>query len=102
VAAVQTLATLLDRHTQVRLVVVDSVAFHFRHDFADYAARSRIMASMANTLTQLARTRKIAGLKLPASPANPPQNTDKQPLQLTYPFPRHCHVLTPPPPPQWR
>ena len=61
VAAVNTLSTLLDQHPRVRLIVIDSVAFHFRHDFDDFAARARLMAGMANTLTQLARTRNVAG-----------------------------------------
>ncbi len=61
VAAVNMLGTLLDQHPQVRLIVIDSVAFHFRHDFDDFAARARLMAGMANTLTQIARTRNVAG-----------------------------------------
>ncbi len=61
VAAVNMLGSLLDQHPQTKLIVIDSVAFHFRHDFDDFAARSRVMATMANTLTQIARTRNVAG-----------------------------------------
>ena len=61
IAAVNMLGSLLDEHPKVRLIVIDSVAFHFRHDFDDFAARARVMASMANTLTQIARSRGVAG-----------------------------------------
>jgi RAD51-like protein 2 len=61
VATVNMLCSLLDQHPRVRLIVIDSVAFHFRHDFDDFAARARLMAGMANTLTQIARTRNVAG-----------------------------------------
>jgi hypothetical protein len=38
-----------------------SIAFHFRHDFDDFAQRSRLLNSMAQQLTNIASTRGIAG-----------------------------------------
>ncbi|RUP26539.1 hypothetical protein BC936DRAFT_138775 [Jimgerdemannia flammicorona] len=39
---------------QVKLVVVDSIAFHFRLNFPDMALRTRLLNSVAQTLMQLA------------------------------------------------
>eukprot|EP00047_Mylnosiga_fluctuans_P019109 m.78774 g.78774 ORF g.78774 m.78774 type:complete len:353 (+) comp7981_c0_seq4:114-1172(+) len=47
-------------HPRVRLVVIDSVAFHFRQDFANMALRTRLLHGMAQTLTQLARQHNLA------------------------------------------
>ena len=38
----------------VRLVVIDSIAFHFRHDLSDTKARSRLLVMQANKLHELA------------------------------------------------
>ena len=38
----------------VRLVVIDSIAFHFRHDISDTKARARLLAAQANKLHELA------------------------------------------------
>lgn len=45
---------------QVKLVVVDSVAFPFRHGFTDMFQRTRVLGEMGNRLMQLAHTRDIA------------------------------------------
>lgn len=45
---------------QVKLVVIDSVTFHFRHDFRDMAQRTRLLAQMAQTLMALAEARTVA------------------------------------------
>lgn len=50
----------LDQPLQVKLVVVDSVAFPFRHGFTDMGARTRALGDMGNRLMQLAHTRDIA------------------------------------------
>ena len=44
----------------IRLVVVDSVAFHFRHDIADTKARSRLLISTATKLQSLAAANSVA------------------------------------------
>ena len=45
---------------RVRLVVVDSVAFHFRQDFRDMALRTTILAKMTQRLQQLASENALA------------------------------------------
>ena len=44
----------------VRLVVIDSVAFHFRQDFRDMALRTTILAKMTNRLMALANAAGLA------------------------------------------
>ena len=48
------------RGRQVRLVVLDSVAFHFRADFEDMAARTRVLAQLAQALMRLAEAHDAA------------------------------------------
>ena len=50
----------LDDFFQVRLVVVDSVAFHFRHDFDDYALRTRLLNGLAQNFIKMATLNKLA------------------------------------------
>ena len=45
---------------QVKLVVLDSVTFHFRQDSRDMAQRARVLAGLAQCLTRLAAQRKLA------------------------------------------
>jgi len=51
---------LLKENGNVRLVVVDSVAFHFRRDFADMVLRTRLLNGMAQTLLRLAAEHELA------------------------------------------
>ena len=44
----------------VKLVVIDSVAFHFRQDFRDMALRTTILAKMTNRLMDLATRQDLA------------------------------------------
>ena len=60
-AAVEMLPAFLQQHPGVKLVVLDSVTFHFRqHDPGDMAARTRQLAHMAQQLMQLAGERDVA------------------------------------------
>lgn len=45
---------------QVRLVVVDSIASHFRHDFDDMGLRNRILSGLAQNLIKVAVEDNIA------------------------------------------
>eukprot|EP00048_Salpingoeca_helianthica_P018826 m.243227 g.243227 ORF g.243227 m.243227 type:complete len:358 (-) comp27182_c0_seq1:21-1094(-) len=47
-------------HPNVRLVVVDSIAFHFRQEFASMALRSRLLHGIAQTLIRLAVSHNLA------------------------------------------
>lgn len=54
-ALVNTLPSLFAAHADLRLVVVDSVTFHFRHGFdADFALRTRVLNGSAMKLQALA------------------------------------------------
>lgn len=59
-ALVQLLPEICQQHPKVKLVVMDSIAFHFRHDFDDYALRTRLLNGMASELLALASQRKLA------------------------------------------
>ncbi|KAL6062925.1 DNA repair protein rad51c [Balamuthia mandrillaris] len=54
------LPAFLDAHPEVKLIVLDSVAFHFRHDFEDYLLRTRLLNNMAQSLTAIAEQYKVA------------------------------------------
>ncbi len=41
--------------TAVKLIVVDSIAFHFRRHFEDFSVRTRLLGNMAQTLIGLAK-----------------------------------------------
>ena len=51
---------LLKENGRVRVIVVDSVAFHFRRDFADMILRTRLLNGMAQTLLRLASEHELA------------------------------------------
>ena len=61
IAVINQLSSFLDSHPRVKVVIIDSIAFLFRHGFEDYAMRSRILNSLAQKLTQLANEKGIAG-----------------------------------------
>lgn len=62
VALVRMLPAFLAAHPLVRLVVVDSIAFHFRHGFDDYGARTRLLLSHALALLRVAVRHALAVL----------------------------------------
>ncbi|XP_076108679.1 DNA repair protein RAD51 homolog 3-like isoform X2 [Mytilus galloprovincialis] len=59
-ATVHLLPDFIKDHPKVKLVVVDSIAFHFRHDFDDFSLRTRLLTSMAQSFIKLATEYKIA------------------------------------------
>ena len=59
-AATDALPAFLDAHPGVRLIVIDSVTFHFRQDVDDMAARTRQLGQMAQALMALAGRRQLA------------------------------------------
>lgn len=60
IAVTRTLDTFLSQHPTVKLVVVDSIAFHFRQDFDDYLLRSRLLNALAQTFNMLAAKYNVA------------------------------------------
>eukprot|EP00039_Didymoeca_costata_P003433 m.67672 g.67672 ORF g.67672 m.67672 type:complete len:355 (+) comp11906_c0_seq4:140-1204(+) len=59
-AVIQMLPEFIKEHAKVKLIVVDSVAFHFRRDFHDMALRTRLLNGMAQQLLRLATSKEIA------------------------------------------
>lgn len=59
-AVLETLGEFIAEHPRVRLVVIDSVAFHFRQDFQDMALRTTILSKMTNRLMSIATSRDVA------------------------------------------
>ncbi|GJP30012.1 hypothetical protein CLOM_g22035 [Closterium sp. NIES-68] len=59
-ALVHSLPHLLAVHPKVKLIVMDSVTFHFRHGFTDMGLRSRLLASMARELLAIADEHNVA------------------------------------------
>lgn len=45
---------------QVKIIVIDSIAFHFRQDFQDMAQRTRVLAEMSQRLMHLAEQKDLA------------------------------------------
>nr|8GJ8_A Chain A, RAD51C [Alvinella pompejana] len=61
-ALVHTLPDFLKQHPQICLIVVDSIAFPFRHHFEDYALRTRLLNGLAQSFIKLAVDFKLAVL----------------------------------------
>ncbi|CAG9460369.1 unnamed protein product [Pedinophyceae sp. YPF-701] len=59
-AVVEQMPAFLDAHPDVRLLVLDSVTFHFRQGFSDMAMRTRVLVQMAQRLVALAEDRNVA------------------------------------------
>ena len=53
-AVVKILPSFLQNNPNIRLIVMDSVAFHFRHGFDDMAKRSRMLSQMSQDLNKMA------------------------------------------------
>lgn len=59
-AVTESLPALLAERPAVRLVVLDSVAFHFRQDFDDLPARTRLLAQLSQDLQRAADSHRVA------------------------------------------
>uniref|UniRef100_A0ACB8ECX7 DNA repair protein rad51c n=1 Tax=Sphaerodactylus townsendi TaxID=933632 RepID=A0ACB8ECX7_9SAUR len=59
-AQIYLLPDFLAEHSKVRLVVIDSVAFPFRHDFEDLSLRTRILNGLAQQLITIANDHTLA------------------------------------------
>jgi len=60
ISVIETLAEYVRKHPRIKLVVFDSIAFHFRQDFADMAARTRLLGQISQELMRVANTYEIA------------------------------------------
>jgi len=59
-ACIKTLPAFLRQHPNTRLLIIDSVAFHFRRGFTDLANRTRLLTGLAQELMQLANKFELA------------------------------------------
>eukprot|EP00850_Spirogloea_muscicola_P016020 SM000127S26636 [mRNA] locus=s127:144054:146389:- [translate_table: standard] len=57
---INALHDFLTEHVKVKLVVIDSVTFHFRQDFDDMAQRSRLLSGMAQKLMAISDQHDLA------------------------------------------
>ncbi|XP_019620165.1 PREDICTED: DNA repair protein RAD51 homolog 3-like [Branchiostoma belcheri] len=60
VALINILPEFLQQHPKIRLVVMDSIAFPFRHDFEDLSLRTRLLNGLAQNCIRLADSHKAA------------------------------------------
>lgn len=59
-ATLKNLPRFLSSHPQVRLLVIDSIAYHFRRGFTDFAARARMLVGLAQELLAIANEFNLA------------------------------------------
>ncbi|XP_062156428.1 DNA repair protein RAD51 homolog 3 isoform X2 [Alnus glutinosa] len=60
IALTNYLEKFISEHKDVKIVIVDSVTFHFRQDFDDMALRTRLLTGMALKLMKLAKAFSVA------------------------------------------
>lgn len=61
-AQVHLLPDFLWQHSKVKVVMIDSIAFPFRHDFDDFSLRTRLLNGLAQQLISAANDHKLAVL----------------------------------------
>nr|XP_054747984.1 DNA repair protein RAD51 homolog 3-like [Lytechinus pictus] len=60
IALVNLLPEFLSKNPKVKLITVDSIAFHFRHDFDDMSLRTRLLNGLAQNLIRIATQYNLA------------------------------------------
>jgi len=60
IAVINYLEKFLGEHKDVRIVIIDSVTFHFRQDFEDLALRTRVLSGLSLKLMKIAKTYNLA------------------------------------------
>lgn len=59
-AVIKSLPKLIQAHPKIQLVVIDSISFHFRHDFPDVRERAKVTRIVTKELIQPAVKHKMA------------------------------------------
>ncbi|XP_029651675.1 DNA repair protein RAD51 homolog 3 [Octopus sinensis] len=59
-AIIHLLSELIKDRPKVKLVIIDSIAFHFRHDFEDIRLRTCLLTTIAQSLIQIANKHALA------------------------------------------
>ncbi|PIA50046.1 hypothetical protein AQUCO_01300644v1 [Aquilegia coerulea] len=60
IALINYLEKFITENRDVKIVIIDSVTFHFRQDFDDLALRTRVLSGMALKLMKLAKSFSLA------------------------------------------
>lgn len=60
ISIINLLPAFLKQRPKVRIIVIDSIAFHFRQDLNDTANRSRVLSSLAQNLNKIAHEFDVA------------------------------------------
>ncbi|KAL8495625.1 hypothetical protein ACS0TY_019662 [Phlomoides rotata] len=60
IAVINFLDKFVSEHKDVKVVIIDSITFHFRQDFEDMALRTRLLSGMALKLMKLAKKFNLA------------------------------------------
>ncbi|GJM94100.1 hypothetical protein PR202_ga10716 [Eleusine coracana subsp. coracana] len=60
IAVINYLEKFLGEHNDVRIVIIDSVTFHFRQDFDDLALRTRVLSGLSLKLMKLSKAYNLA------------------------------------------
>ncbi|XP_050236649.1 DNA repair protein RAD51 homolog 3 [Mercurialis annua] len=60
IALVHYLEKFVSEHKEVKIVIIDSITFHFRQDFDDSALRTRVLNGMALKLMNIAKSFSLA------------------------------------------
>ncbi|KAK1305737.1 hypothetical protein QJS10_CPA10g00811 [Acorus calamus] len=55
IAVINYLDEFISEHKDVKIVIIDSITFHFRQDFDDMALRTRVLSGLALQLMKLAK-----------------------------------------------
>ncbi|KAG0721067.1 DNA repair protein RAD51 3 [Chionoecetes opilio] len=61
-AVIKNIPKLIQNHPKIQLLVVDSISFHFRHDFPDARDRAKLLRTMTKELIHPAVSCKMAVL----------------------------------------
>nr|KAI8753735.1 DNA repair protein RAD51-like protein 3-like [Biomphalaria glabrata] len=76
-ACVHQLPTFLSQHQKVKLIIVDSIASPFRHEFSDMSLRTKLLSMLGQTFIKIASQNSVAVVftnqmttKIPAVPGN--------------------------------
>ncbi|PIK51644.1 putative DNA repair protein [Apostichopus japonicus] len=59
-ALVNLLPQFIKDHEKIKLIIIDSIAFHFRHDLDDMALRTRLLNGLAQSLIKMATMYRLA------------------------------------------
>uniref|UniRef100_A0A8C5LTF9 DNA repair protein RAD51 homolog 3 n=1 Tax=Leptobrachium leishanense TaxID=445787 RepID=A0A8C5LTF9_9ANUR len=59
-AQIHFLPVFLEQHSRVKLIIVDSVAFPFRHAFEDLSLRTRLLNTLAQQMISMAKEHDLA------------------------------------------